>query len=280
VPARRRPSELPCRRADSGAATNLTSNPLASLHEIAPKPTRRTMPTPAIQLCQIAKIRINPPGLCQCQSTYQERVLELNRVNRMTRALYLAFAVWIACSLAPESVVAASPIGLPLSSSIAFGQRVAVPIGYYDLCMKQPSVCRPRAGRLAHTQGGAVQATPELIERLHTVTARVNRAIRPIADSATPGLREWRVNTSAGNCKDYALAKRQQLLADGFPSSATLIAIARLPDGEQHAILIVRTDHGDYVLDNLNDAVLPWGRVSYRWEKIQSPYETWTWHAL
>ncbi len=198
----------------------------------------------------------------------------------MTRALWIVFAVWAGWILAPAESFASSAGVPPGSTPIAFGQRVAIPIGYYDLCMRQPSVCRPRSGSLSHGRDGAVRATPEMFERLQAVTVRVNRAIRPIADTATPGLKEWRINVSAGNCKDYALTKRQQLIGMGFPSSATLIAIARLPDGEQHAILIVRTDQGDYVLDNLNDAITPWARVSYRWEKIQSPTETWSWHAL
>ena len=33
-------------------------------------------------------------------------------------------------------------------------------------------------------------------------------------------------------------------------------------------------------MDNLNDAVVPWKQVSYRWEKIQSPFEMWTWHRI
>ena len=61
-------------------------------------------------------------------------------------------------------------------------------------------------------------------------------SIRPISDPFTPGLREWRINTTAGNCKDYALTKRQQLLAMGFPSSAALMAIARLPSGTPGAM--------------------------------------------
>jgi predicted transglutaminase-like cysteine proteinase len=198
----------------------------------------------------------------------------------MSKVVWVAVSVWMGSVVASGASLAASPGNLPASTPIAFGQRVAIPIGYYDLCMRQPSVCRPRAGRVASTTDGAVKAAPEVFERLQAVTVQVNRSIRPISDPFTPGLREWRINTTAGNCKDYALTKRQQLLALGFPSSATLMAIARLPSGEQHAILIVRTDRGDFVLDNLNDAVTPWARVSYRWEKIQSPYETWTWHSL
>src|SRR5690242_2772085 len=117
----------------------------------------------------------------------------------MARALGVALAVWAGLISAPAESFASSA-ATPNSTSIAFGQPVAIPIGYYDLCMRQPSVCRPRAGSLSRARDGAVRATPEMFERLQAVTVRVNRAIRPIADASTPGLKEWRINVSAGNC--------------------------------------------------------------------------------
>ena len=33
--------------------------------------------------------------------------------------------------------------------------------------------------------------------------------------------------------------------------------------GEGHAVLMVRTDRGDYILDNKRNAVLPWYRTGY-----------------
>ena len=190
----------------------------------------------------------------------------------------IALAAGLACFGSHSS--RAAPGAVESSSVMSFGQPVPVPVGYYNLCMSQPSVCRPRSGRVPRTAPGAIHMTPDLLEKLETVTVAVNRAIRPVADPDAPGIREWRVRTAAGNCKDYALAKRQQLLADGLPTSALLVAIARLNNGEQHAVLVVRTDMGDYLLDNLNDGVRPWRRAPYNWEKIQSPVDTWTWHAL
>src|SRR4051794_21581692 len=119
----------------------------------------------------------------------------------MPRTLLFTVAALIACWLGLEPARAAAPSKLPISSFIAFGDPAAVPIGYYDLCTKQPSVCRPRSGRLARTQTGAIHATPDLMDRLQSVSMKVNRSIRPIADASTPGLQEWRVSTNAGNCK-------------------------------------------------------------------------------
>ena len=38
-------------------------------------------------------------------------------------------------------------------------------------------------------------------------------------------------------------------------------------DGAGHAVLMVRTDRGDFVLDNKQDAVLPWKRTGYVYVK-------------
>ena len=38
------------------------------------------------------------------------------------------------------------------------------------------------------------------------------------------------------------------------------MTIVRDQDGEGHAVLTVKTDRGDFVLDNLTDEILPWNR--------------------
>ena len=50
------------------------------------------------------------------------------------------------------------------------------------------------------------------------------------------------------------LEKRRDLMSKGISLTDLLITVVRKPDGEGHAVLTVRTDEGDYVLDNLTDA--------------------------
>ena len=40
--------------------------------------------------------------------------------------------------------------------------------------------------------------------------------------------------------------------------------------GEGHAVLMVRTDRGDYILDNKTSAVLPWDQTGYVFVKRES----------
>ena len=54
----------------------------------------------------------------------------------------------------------------------------------------------------------------------------------------------------------------------------------RKPDGEGHAVLTVRTDEGDYVLDNLTDAIKPWEETGYRYLKRQSTTHTGRWVTI
>jgi predicted transglutaminase-like cysteine proteinase len=50
--------------------------------------------------------------------------------------------------------------------------------------------------------------------------------------------------------------------------------------GEGHAVLTVRTNRGEYVLDNLNKDVLPWSKTGYRFVKRQSQRNPNVWVSL
>lgn len=89
---------------------------------------------------------------------------------------------------------------------------------------------------------------------LNVVNTAVNRAIAPVHDGAD----RWSPDAAAGDCEEYALAKRQRLIALGWAPSQLLIAVADDPDLGAHAVLIAHTDQGDLVLDNLTDQILPW----------------------
>jgi predicted transglutaminase-like cysteine proteinase len=64
-----------------------------------------------------------------------------------------------------------------------------------------------------------------------------------------------------------------------LPRAALRIAVARLADGEAHAVLTVATDRGDYVLDNRSPAILPWAKTGLTWIARQTPGET-AWAAI
>lgn len=140
------------------------------------------------------------------------------------------------------------------TTSTASYAASAAPLGFQLFCLQQPAQCRG---------GGKPQIalTGEVLERIQRVNSQVNRSIRPRNDS---GPDVWTLGASAGDCEDYVLSKRNALMNAGLPASALRMAHVRTRDGIDHAILIVKTDLEDLVLDNLVGDVVPLNRVSYR----------------
>ncbi len=117
--------------------------------------------------------------------------------------------------------------------------------------------------------------TPEFWKQLETVNRAVNVGVHSVPDLAHYGVEDfWELpfqgGGNAGDCEDYVLQKRQMLLAKGVPMAALSIALVRTSWGEEHAVLLVRSAQGDYVLDNLTPWIKPWTAVSYNWIKYQS----------
>ena len=81
----------------------------------------------------------------------------------------------------------------------------------------------------------------------------------------------WTIAPQMGDCNDYAVTKRHELLKRGWPSSALLLAEVVMPSGGHHLILVARTSSGDLLLDNLSPMVRPWTQARYQWVRIQSP---------
>lgn len=115
----------------------------------------------------------------------------------------------------------------------------------------------------------------------------VNRAIAPDTDQARYGeIERWttpirdaaRTGARArGDCEDYALEKRERLLAAGWSPEAVLLAIARLPDGRLHTVVLVQTDIGDMVLDNLRAGPQALGALPYEWISRQTGADLRAW---
>ena len=81
----------------------------------------------------------------------------------------------------------------------------------------------------------------------------------------------------AGDCEDYALAKRRALIDAGWPASTLLMSVVKQADGEGHAVLLVRTDRGDLVLDNQVGTIDLWNQTPYKFIKRQSQANAGQW---
>lgn len=69
------------------------------------------------------------------------------------------------------------------------------------------------------------------------------------------------------DCVGYVRAKREALAEAGLSAGALSPAVVRTPGGVIHAVLLVRTTDGDYVLDNLSPYIVRWSETDYTFIK-------------
>lgn len=164
------------------------------------------------------------------------------------------------------------------ASYAAIGAETTVPYGWVDFCGRRPEECKVR--RLPAVDLRLTGKTWKVLDRINR---QVNGFIEPISNLDHWGtmLDHWDYPVDGkGDCKIYALYKRKLLLEEGFPRQALLMTIVRDLDGEGHAILTVKTDHGEFVLDNLSDEIRPWDATGYRFVKRQSQEDPNLWVSI
>ena len=149
---------------------------------------------------------------------------------------------------------------------INFDTPVLAPMSFFRFCMRYPDDCKVRG-----VQSGEepVALTKERKAELEKVNRDVNRAITPHENDNNVLEEEWLVAPRRGDCHDYAVTKRHELLARGWPSSSLLLAEVVVASGEHHLILVVRTREEDVVLDNLNWNLRSVEHIPYQWVRAQ-----------
>lgn len=114
--------------------------------------------------------------------------------------------------------------------------------------------------------------TQQVWNTIVSVNRRVNARIKPITDANHWGLADrWEFpDDGRGDCEDFQLLKRRMLVERGLPRRAMRMTVVIDELGEGHAVLTVRTNRGDFVLDNKTSAVLPWDQTGYVYVKRES----------
>jgi predicted transglutaminase-like cysteine proteinase len=166
---------------------------------------------------------------------------------------------------------------LPLqqASRISFKRPTLPPLGYTEFCLRHQTDCK--------VQGQDSQVAPltkERLNELNSVNRDVNRSIAPEAKSTDPAAADWQVSPPAGDCNDYAVTKRHELLARGWPSNALLLSEVVLTSGEHHLVLAVHTITGDLVLDSLDTEIRTVGSTGYHWLRAESPADPNFWSIV
>jgi predicted transglutaminase-like cysteine proteinase len=164
-----------------------------------------------------------------------------------------------------------------LAAPMTTGGLTSQPIGHYEFCRANPAEC---SMRLRPTNPERV--TDALWHTIRTVNAEVNASVRPMNDLDIYGKDEvWAYPADGvGDCEDYVLEKRRALARSGLSLGNLLITVVRKQDGEGHAVLTIRTDRGDFVLDNLTNAVRQWNDTGYHFLKRQASNHTGHWVSI
>jgi predicted transglutaminase-like cysteine proteinase len=183
-------------------------------------------------------------------------------------------AVWAAAMIA---LVAPAEAASERPLYVLVGASARAPIGWIEFCNENPKECATGA-----TQARDIVLTPKVWNDLVQVNAWVNDTVKPVTDMDHWGVVErWSYpDDGKGDCEDYVLLKRRMLIQAGWPREALLITVVRDKKGEGHAVLTVKTDKGDFVLDNQEEEILLWSETGYRYVKRQSQSNPNVWVSL
>lgn len=185
-----------------------------------------------------------------------------------------AFFLFSTCFLPLHGARAASAAR---ASYALVGETTSVPFGWADFCRRYEGECDE--GPLPPLD---VNLTPKAAKEIERINKWVNTRIEPITDMEHWGvIDQWDYPTDGkGDCEDYALLKRKLLLERGFPRQALLMTVVKDARNEGHALLTVKTDAGEFVLDNLNNEMKAWDQTGYRFVKRQSQTDQNVWVQL
>jgi predicted transglutaminase-like cysteine proteinase len=172
-------------------------------------------------------------------------------------------------------LLAGTPVKAQVTGSI--GNAASPPIGFVQFCRDMPDECVNRS----HPRT-SITLNEASWRKIVRVNADVNREVVAVTDQDHWGVPElWSFPSDGkGDCEDYVLEKRKRLEKAGFPIQTLLITVVRDRKGDGHAVLTVKTDRGDFVLDNQEGKILAWRDTGYRFIKRQSDENPMRWVSL
>jgi predicted transglutaminase-like cysteine proteinase len=206
------------------------------------------------------------------------------RIKRILNTGVAAAAVAVALVAAPTGSAAgeryasySNPAVNERASYIAVGAVTRPPIGWFEFCVEYDPECKtkPSAAR-------DVVLTTKAWSDMLKVDLWVNQNIKPMTDLEHWGVVErWNYpDDGYGDCEDYVLLKRRMLMQAGWPREALLITVVRDKHGDGHAVLTVKTNRGEFILDNQVNEIFAWNKTGYRFVKRQSQSDPNVWVSI
>jgi predicted transglutaminase-like cysteine proteinase len=161
------------------------------------------------------------------------------------------------------------------STPIVTGTPALAPFQHVRFCRRYPSDCAASSNA-----DEAIAYNAETMALLSQVNRSVNSAIAPRRKTYESLQDAWSIAPDSGDCNDYAVTKRHELLKQGLPSKALRLSVVTTSSGLGHLVLLVTTSKADLVMDNLSEEIRPWQSVGYHWVKIQSVSDSKLWYGI
>jgi len=157
------------------------------------------------------------------------------------------------------------------------GGPTSVPYGWVDFCQRYKGECDAGV-----SMPRDIALTPKAMKEIDRINRWVNKNVESVSDMDHWGvIDQWDYPADGkGDCEDYALLKRKLLVEQGFPAQALLMTVVKDKNNEGHAVLTVKSDHGDYILDNMTNDVKGWKDTGCRFVKRQSQADPNTWVSI
>jgi predicted transglutaminase-like cysteine proteinase len=168
---------------------------------------------------------------------------------------------------------AALPNPVPPANAAGAARPIAA---WHEFCAKRPAECA-----IDTSEPDRIALSAATWKTIVEINFKVNRVVKPLTDMEHWGVVDrWDfAEDGYGDCEDYQLLKRRMLVSAGFPRRALPMTVVLDENNEGHAVLMIRTDRGDFVLDNKRDDVLSWQATGYVFVKRESQMET-AWVSL
>jgi predicted transglutaminase-like cysteine proteinase len=186
-------------------------------------------------------------------------------MKRRNIALATSIGLFVSICLANANPASAG-------SYLPTGSAAVPPAGFLGFCVKhlQDCIAKPQ-------EPASIELTDARRRMLEAVQHDINTSITPRVDQT----HTWDYSTDGtGDCNKYALSKRRDLIAMGWPRNTLLLATATTEGGEGHLVLVARTDRGDLVLDNRVSQVVDWSVLPYHWISVQSRQSPARWVSI
>jgi predicted transglutaminase-like cysteine proteinase len=190
----------------------------------------------------------------------------MRRLMRAVRAIGAGFGLAALALVAPAA--AQTLASLPHSTPTVEKAGLARPVVAWTLfCQRNPDECA-----VDTSEPAVVTLTPRMWRDILSVNRSVNARVRPMTDLEHWGtVDRWDLpDDGYGDCEDYQLLKRKILVQRGLPRRAMRMTVVIDEQGEGHAVLTIRTNRGDFILDNKRSSVLPWQQTDYVFVKRES----------